>query len=289
MNPTKRVALGKGLSALIPERSTVTGPSTSSAGPETFVPVALIDPNPDQPRTSLRAAPLQELAQSIRESGVVQPIVVRPAAQGRYQIVAGERRWRAAQIAGLSTVPVVIRKVSDEKMAEMALVENIQREDLTPIEEATALRKLQEVLGLTQEGLAQKVGKDRATVANTLRLLRLPGEVRDAISKGTLSAGHARALLALDSGEAQRDMAQLAIKHGLSVRQVEARVKAAASPSRSKQPRKVDANTRAAEERLKARLGARVEIARRGKSGEIRVFFENEAELDRLFRAIVRA
>jgi ParB family chromosome partitioning protein len=282
---SQRVALGRGLAALIPERTGATVPPPQG---ETFIPLALIEPNPDQPRVSIRPEPLQGLAQSIRESGVVQPIVVRPIAGGRYQIVAGERRWRAAQIAGIPKIPAIVRKVSDEKAAEFALIENIQREDLTPIEEGLALRRLQEALGLTQEGLAQKIGKDRATVANTMRLLRLPAEVKDAISRGALSAGHARALLALDSSDAQKEIALLAVQKGLSVRQVEERVRALASPSKPASAKKTDANTRAAEEKLRARLGARVEIVRRGRKGEIRVHFENESELDRLFNWMSR-
>lgn len=278
------MALGRGLSALIPDRA---GGAPPPAG-ETFIPLALIEPNPDQPRVSIRPEPLQGLAQSIRESGVVQPIVVRPTSGGRYQIVAGERRWRAAQIAGIPKIPAIVRKVTDEKAAEFALIENIQREDLTPIEEAIALRRLQEAMGLTQEGLAQKVGKDRATIANTMRLLRLPAEVKDAISRGALSAGHARALLALDSAEAQKEIALLAVQRGLSVRQIEERVRASAAPAKSLGGRRSDANTRAAEEKLRARLGARVEIVRRGKKGEIRVHFENEGELDRIFTWMTR-
>jgi ParB family chromosome partitioning protein len=291
-----RQALGKGLAALIPERlervaeREGAGSRPAIAIPEAAIPLALVDPNPHQPRATIRAAALQELAQSIRESGVVQPIVVRPHPEtsGRYQIVAGERRYRAAQIAGLATVPAVVRRLSDEKSAEIALVENLQREDLTPIEEAVALRKLQEILGLTQEALAQRIGKDRATVANSLRLLRLPGEIKEAVGALRLSAGHARALLGLESAESQKEVAAQAVKLGLSVRQVEARVRALAHPAKGKPARRADANTKAAEERLRAKLGTRVEIHRRRRAGEIRVHFENEAELDRLFRWITR-
>jgi ParB family chromosome partitioning protein len=251
------------------------------------VPLSLIDPNPVQPRTSIRPEALEQLTRSIQESGVIQPILVRPAANGRFQIVAGERRFRAAQKLGLSTIPAVVRKVADDRILEFALVENIQREELTPIEEAQALRRLQDELGLTQEALAGKIGKDRATVANTIRLLRLPAEVREELQRGTLSAGHARALLALEDPAHIKELAVQAIKLEWSVRQVEARVKARRHP-RSATARKVDANTRAAEEKLRAKLGARVEISRKRGKGEIRIAFESESELNRLYLWIVR-
>ncbi len=287
---TKRMALGRGLSALIPPAPPAPTPSPSlsgPSGPESLLPVALIDANPAQPRTRIRPETLEQLARSIQESGIVQPILVRPVEGGRYQIVAGERRFRAAQKLGLATIPAVVRPVADDRLLEFALVENIQREELTPIEEALALRRLQEELGLTQESLAGKVGKDRATVANILRLLRLPVEVREEVDRGILSAGHARALLAIEDEDELKALSRQAIKQGLSVRQVEARVKAARAPGKEKH-RRVDANTRAAEERLRAKLGTRVEIKRRGARGEIRVSFEDESELNRLFLWIVR-
>ncbi len=288
----KRVALGRGLSALIPE-APILPPNPPNLRPspgevaESLVPLSLIDANPVQPRTSIRSEALEQLARSIQESGVIQPILVRPALNGRFQIVAGERRFRAAQKLGLSTIPAVVRKVADDRILEFALVENIQREELTPIEEAQALRRLQEELGLTQEALAGKIGKDRATVANTLRLLRLPAEVREELQRGTLSAGHARALLAIEDPVQIRELADQAIKLGLSVRQVEARVKAHRNP-KGATVRKVDANTRAAEEKLRAKLGARVEINRKRGRGEIRIAFDSESELNRLYLWIVR-
>lgn len=282
----KRMALGRGLSSLIPQAPTP-GATVPSAGAESLVSLALIDANPAQPRTTIRAEALEQLARSIQESGVVQPILVRPAANGRFQIIAGERRFRAAQKLGLPTIPAVVRTVADDRVLEFALVENIQREELTPIEEAQALRRLQDELGLTQEALALKVGKDRATVANTIRLLRLPAEVREELQRGTLSAGHARALLAVEDPAVLRDLAAQAIKHGLSVRQVEARVQAIRSPKAQK-IRKVDPNTRAAEEKLRGKLGARVEISRKRGKGEIRIAFDSEAELNRLYLWIIR-
>lgn len=286
----KRMALGRGLAALIPQTMNPATPQTRpvlSAGAESLVPLSLIDANPAQPRTAIRPAALEQLARSIQESGVVQPILVRPIADGRFQIVAGERRFRAAQKLGLSTIPAVVRAVADDRILEFALVENIQREELTPIEEAQALRRLQDELGLTQEALAGKVGKDRATVANMLRLLRLPAEVREELQRGTLSAGHARALLPIEDQGILRALAAQVIKQGLSVRQVESRVQALRNPKATK-TRKADANTRAAEEKLRARLGARVEIDRKRGKGEIRIAFESEAELNRLFLWIVR-
>lgn len=289
----KRTALGRGLSALIPQSRTIApiegspGRSAGAGSAESLVPLSLIDPNPAQPRTAIRPEALEQLARSIQESGVVQPILVRPTPNGRFQIVAGERRFRAAQKLGHSTIPAVVRVVADDRILEFALVENIQREELTPIEEAQALRRLQDELGLTQEALAGKVGKDRATVANTLRLLRLPAEVREELQRGTLSAGHARALLPIEDQATLRALATLAIKQGLSVRQVEARVQALRNPKTPK-ARKADANTRAAEEKLRARLGARVEINRKRGKGEIRIAFESEAELNRLYLWIVR-
>src|SRR6185295_12569705 len=165
------------------------------------------EPNPFQPRSRVHPARLEELASSIRESGLVQPILARPLPGGRYQIIAGERRWRAAQKVGLATVPITLRDVADDKLLELALVENIQREELTPLEEAQAFHRLQDELALTQEEVARRVGRDRSTVANTLRLLRLPARVRELLADGKLDAGHARALLALERAEQQVELA----------------------------------------------------------------------------------
>ena len=286
----KRVALGRGLSALIPSAAPSSAPEAApprNSAAESLVPLSQIDANPSQPRTTIRPEALEQLARSIQESGVVQPILVRPAANGRFQIIAGERRFRAAQKIGMATIPAVVRSVPDDRVLEFALVENIQREELTPIEEAQALRRLQDELGLTQEALAGKVGKDRATVANTIRLLRLPAEVREELQRGALSAGHARALLSVEDPGALRELAALAVRQGLSVRQVEARVQALKNPKAVK-ARKVDANTRAAEEKLRAKLGARVEIQRKRGKGEIKIAFDSEAELNRLYLWILR-
>jgi len=283
---TKRKALGRGLSALIPEPEFPSAPGSAPAGE---VAISALDPNPFQPRGALDPGRLAELTASVRESGIVQPILVRRRGE-RFQIIAGERRFRAAQAAGLSTVPVTVRDVDDEHLLELALVENIQREELNPIEEAQAFHRLQDEFRLTQEEIARRVGRDRTTVANTLRLLRLPRELREMVAASRLDAGHARALLALDRAEDQVALGREAARKGLSVREVERRVAYLRAPRSAGggRPRK-DANTRAAEERLRAALGARVEIARRGKGGQIRVLFAGEAELNRLFDLLVRA
>lgn len=276
----KRKALGKGLSALLPEPEDA--PATGLD-----VPTASLEPNPFQPRGSIRPQQLDELAASIRESGIIQPILVRRVA-GRYQIIAGERRWRAAQKLGLPSVPVSLREVPDERLLELALVENIQREELSPLEEALAFQRLQEELRLTQEEIARRVGRDRSTIANTLRLLKLPRELRELLAAGRIDAGHARALLALEAAEQQLALGRETARKGLSVREVERRVAQLKSP-RAAKPVRRDPNTRAAEERLRAVLGTRVAIARRGKGGALRIEFASEAELNRLFELLVRA
>jgi ParB family chromosome partitioning protein len=277
----KRKALGKGLAALLPAAE----PAGSEAGAE--VPVASLDPNPYQPRAALSPERLAELAASIRESGMVQPILVRRLG-ARYQIIAGERRWRAAQQLGLATVPVSVRDVPDERLLELALVENIQREELTPLEEAQAFQRLQSELGLTQEDVARRVGRERSTIANSLRLLRLPREVKEMLAQGRIDAGHARALLGLERAEDQVALAREAAQRGLSVREVERRVGGGRSARARTGPRK-DPNTRAAEERLRAALGTRVDIRRRGRGGSLRIAFTSEAELQRLFELLLRS
>lgn len=290
----KRPALGRGLSALIPN-TPPPPPRDTQAGaadrPRTLeLDIDLLVPNPRQPRQQIDDARLEELAQSIRANGVIQPIVVRKAGD-QFEIVAGERRWRASQRAGLLKVPVAVRDVPDDKLLEVALIENIQRENLSPIEEALAYRRLTDELHLSQEDIARQVGKDRATVANYMRLLRLPAEVRAALNEGALSMGHARALLALPDEAGQRRLGRDVIARGLSVRETETLVKHAvdAEPGRDKPapsaPR-TDANTRAAEDQLKLALGTRVRIIRKGKGGRIEVDFVNEEELQRIFELL---
>jgi ParB family chromosome partitioning protein len=251
------------------------------------VEVDRLESNPWQPRTAMDPGRLAELAESIRQTGVVQPILVRPRGE-RFQIIAGERRWRAARKAGLARVPVVVRDVPDEELLELALVENIQRQELSPLEEAQAFHRLQSEFRLTQEDIARRVGRDRSTVANTLRLLRLPREVRELVSGGRLDAGHARALLALAHAEDQIELGREAARKGLSVREVERRVALVLAPRGTTSGARKDANTRAAEEKLKAALGTRVELVRRGRGGTLRIAFKSEAELQRLFELLVR-
>ena len=283
MTNGKRKALGRGLSALIPDPE---GGEEALSG-STTAPTAALDPNPFQPRSAMDPERLAELQASIRASGIIQPILVRRRGE-RYQIIAGERRWRAAHALGLESVPVTLRQVRDEELLELALVENVQREELTALEEAQAFQRLQSELGLTQEEIARRVGRDRATIANTLRLLRLPKELRELVARGALDAGHARAILALDSAEDQTALGREAARKGLSVREVERRVALLRAP-RSREGARKEPNTAAAEERLRRALGTRVVIARRGKAGAIRVMFKNEAELQRLFDRLLRA
>ncbi len=282
----RRSALGRGLSALIPEAAP---PPTAGrelpAGP-VEIDLDLLRPNPRQPRTQIDEARLEELAQSIRANGVIQPVLVRRAVD-HYEIVAGERRWRAAQRAGLLKMPVTIRDVPDEKLLEVALIENIQREDLNPIEEAQAYRRLSDELQLSQEQIAAAVGKDRATVANLLRLLRLPVEIRNDVSAGALGMGHARALLALPDEAVQRRIARDVVARGCSVRETESIVRRELAPaSPPPAPPRPDPNTRAAEEKLRIALGTRVRIVRKGGGGRIEIDFTSEPELQRLYEAI---
>jgi ParB family chromosome partitioning protein len=283
----RRPALGRGLSALIPEAAARPAPPIErDTERPTLVDLDLLAPNPQQPRAHIDESRLEELAQSIRSNGVIQPLIVRRVA-GQYEIVAGERRWRAAQRAGLLKVPIVLRDVPDDQLLELALVENIQRDDLNPIEEAHAYRRLIDEHHLSQEAIAVAVGKDRATVANYLRLLRLPAEVRGELSSGALSMGHARALVALPDDAAQRRVAREVVAKGLSVRETEALVRRETRPpSPPPPPRRIDPNTRAAEEQLKLALGTSVRIVRKGTGGRIEIDFTNEDELQRLFETL---
>jgi ParB family transcriptional regulator, chromosome partitioning protein len=280
----KRPALGKGLSALIPDAPE---PRTAPAD----VDIDRLVPNNFQPRTSVDDARLDELTQSIKSNGVIQPIVVRKV-DDRFQIIAGERRWRAALKAGLSRVPIVVREVApgqEQSLLEMALIENIQREDLNPIEEALAYRRLSDEFQLRQEDIAAAVGKDRATIANHLRLLKLPDEVRAEVASGRLSMGHARALVALPVEADQRRLSREIIARNLSVRETESMVKRlaeAGKPPATMAPKPVDVHTRAAEERLRFALGTPVRIVRRGSRGRIEIDFNSEDELIRIFEQL---
>jgi ParB family chromosome partitioning protein len=290
----KRPALGKGLSALIPD----TPDALATPRVSLDVDIDQLEPNRYQPRAHVDTARLDDLARSIRANGVIQPIVVRKlatpslSARERYQIIAGERRWRAAQLAQLTRVPVVVKDVADsdrQRQLEMALVENIQREDLNPMEAAAAYQRLVDEFRLTQDDIAAEVGKDRATVANYLRLLKLPDEVQANVASGALSMGHARAIVALTTDADQRRLARDVVSRGLSVRETEALVKKelGAKPSATTAgapitPKK-DVHTRAAEEQLRIALGTPVEIKRKGKGGTIAISFTTEIELQRLY------
>ena len=284
----KRPALGRGLSALIPSAAPPPPREQSPARPAE-VDIDLLTPNPRQPRVQMDEARLDELAQSIRSHGVIQPILVRRIGD-RTEIIAGERRWRAAQRAGLLKVPVVYRDVADEQLLEVALIENIQREDLNPIEEAQAYRRLADEFHLSQEAIASAVGKDRATVANYMRLLKLPAEIRGDIVTGALTMGHARALVTLPDETAQRRVAREVVSSGLSVREAEALVRREMNPPAPRPEKRVDPNTRAAEERLRVALGTRVRILRKNVGGgRIEVDFGNEEELQRLFEKLTES
>jgi ParB family chromosome partitioning protein len=282
----KRPALGKGLSALIPD-----APEPIRASP-VEAEIDRLAPNEFQPRIQVDEARLRELAQSIKANGVIQPIVVRRSGD-RFQIIAGERRWRAAKLAGLLRVPVVVRDVApgqEKSLLEMALIENIQREDLNPIDEALAYRRLADEFQLRQEDIASAVGKDRASVANYVRLLKLPDEVRTEVASRRLSMGHARALLSLTDEADQRRTARDVIARSLSVRETESLVKkiveGGAAARGAKAPKPVDVHTRAAEDRLKHLLGTRVRIVRHGVRGRIEIDFVSEEELIRIYEQL---
>lgn len=273
--------LGKGLEALFADNST-DEVSISS------LPVSEIEPNRDQPRKLFDAAALADLADSIREYGVLQPLVVRPMPDGSYQLVAGERRWRAARMAGLSQVPVVIKELSDSQTMELALIENLQREDLNPIEEAAGYQELMERFGMTQEQVSTRVGKSRPVVTNALRLLSLPAQVRELVEQGKLSAGHARALLALGSEQEILSTAQEILKKGLSVRQVEAL-------SKKKRPQKTQQKTKSAWENgyyteaalaLSQSLSRKVQVEGDEKAGRLVIDFYGEEDLRALMELL---
>ncbi|MBO8125669.1 MAG: ParB/RepB/Spo0J family partition protein [Firmicutes bacterium] len=276
-----RQALGRGLKALI---------NTDEYDNQEVqeIRISAIAPNPYQPRKDFDQEKLNELAQSIKEHGVIQPLVVKKVGEGNYVLVAGERRFRASQLAGLDTVPVIVKNLDENQMIQWALVENLQREDLNPIEEAVAYQRLSQEFGLTQEEIAKVVGKSRPAVANTMRLLTLPQEIQDAVSRGTLSMGHARCLIGLSSG-AQRQLFQKIITEKLSVRQTEeACEKLKNSSKNKKQPRKQakiakDPYILAAEEDLRQRFGTKVHIeCKKTGKGKIQIDFYSSEELNRL-------
>jgi ParB family chromosome partitioning protein len=280
-----RKALGRGLSALLHEVE------TRPTGVEE-IDVDLVDPNPLQPRRVFPEPALKELADSIRASGVVQPVLLRRA-DARYQLVAGERRWRAARMAGLKSVPAVIRELTDSEALELALTENLMREDLNPLEVARAYEMLQQKFHLTHEEIAERLGANRSTVTNTLRLLRLPSSVQEMISNGRLSSGHARALLGLESSGAQTRLAGLILNRGLSVRQVENMVAQGSKPGNgdraqdSAKRKEMDPNTRAAARELERTLGTRVKIVGDQRRGRIEISYFSPDDLSRIYDLIV--
>ena len=273
--------LGRGLDALIPEAA----PATKTINE---IDIDLIEPSSNQPRIHFDDARLEELAASIKENGIISPILVRPHGNS-FQLIAGERRLSAAQRAGLLKIPAFVRKVPDEKILEIALVENIQREQLNPMEEAHAYQRLMEATGQTQEQIAERLGKDRSTIANAIRLLKLPATVGHLVFEGKLSPGHARALLA--SGTPPLVMQRLAetiIEKGWSVREAERQVKNSQQEKLSRPPRTRDPNEAAAEERLRQTLGTKVEILTKpANSGEIRIHFYGHEDLTRIFELII--
>src|SRR5260221_4330413 len=298
-----RNALGRGLGALIrepePQAAPPTGPTavgaimapareSMSAGPQQ-VDIDLIEPSPYQPRTRFREEALEELARSIKASGIIQPLVVRPIG-GRFQLIAGERRWRAAQRAGLTKVSAIVRPVSDELALEMTLVENIQREDLNAIETARAFDRLMEEFQLTQEAVAERTGKDRATVANAVRLLKLEPTIQEWIEEGKLSAGHGRALLAVADPQLRMRYAQRASRGGLTVRQIERLASRRARGQRAATEVNVDANIKAALEDLQRHLGTKIVLHQKTKirPGQLILEYYDEAQLMGLYDRLMK-
>jgi ParB family chromosome partitioning protein len=285
----KRRALGKGLGALIREAPPSTAPPA-----ERRVPIAEIRPNPRQPRRFFAEERIAELADSIRAQGILQPLVVRKIEDG-YELIIGERRFRAAQRAGLDRVPVIVKDVSDAESLEMALVENIQREELTPIEEALAYRQLMEEFHLTQEDIAHRVGKSRPVVSNLLRILNLPEEIKEEVDRGAISVGHARALLALDTPEQQLELARKIMRQGLSVRETETLVSRSSEPDpaslqapQGERPQRVDIHIHvtALEEDLMRSLGTKVRLIPKKKGGRIEIEYYSNEELEGLVRRL---
>jgi ParB family chromosome partitioning protein len=293
--------LGRGLGALIPPSSAAQPEGTSEGVAAVAgvleVPVTDILPNPHQPRTTMEPASLAELTASIREHGVIQPLIVtrsRPTDRAPYQLIAGERRWRAAQMAGLSVVPVLLKEATPQQSLELALVENIQRADLNPLEEAEAFQALMADFGLSQQEVANQVGKSRAAVANTVRLLRLPDRVKALLAQGTLSEGHARALLSLEDDEQIVRAAEQVVARELTVRQTEElarRLNGAAETASAAEPAERDApdalHTRGLEEAFRGALGTKVTLTRGRKGGKLVISFFSDEELQTIYERIV--
>jgi ParB family transcriptional regulator, chromosome partitioning protein len=283
-----RKVLGRGLSALLGEES-------GKPGKEEFseIDIELIEPNSEQPRTTFEETSLEELAQSIKVNGIVQPVLVRQRG-GQYQLVAGERRWRAAQKAGLKKIPAIIKEVEDDKLLEIALIENIQRQELNAVEEARAYRKLIDTVGLTQEKVAERVGKNRTTITTFLRLLKLPDDILSLVEQDKISAGHARVLLMAADADSQRTLARQIIESSLSVRETEKAVKRAAQKhlqmsAKTQLKPKLDANLKAAETKLRRHLGTQVHIQPdgNGTGGKLTIEYYSNSDLDRIYDLVL--
>lgn len=286
-----RKPLGRGLSALIGDSPTI----EKSDNGINEIDIDLIEPNPEQPRTRFVESMLEELAQSIRMNGIVQPVVVRRKG-GRFQIVAGERRWRAAQKAGLRKLPAVIRDIADDRLLETALIENIQRQELNPVEEARAYRKLIDSIGFTQDQLSERVGKERSLIATSLRILKLPSDILQLIEEGKVSASHGRVLLTTDELSIQRQVARAIMDFSLSVRETERMIrklqgKAATSVEKKGVRKEQDPNIRAAEDKLRQALGTKVKISSHGTdgAGRIEIEYYNVDDLDRLYQRLLNS
>lgn len=287
---SKRRGLGKGLGALIPQGDDAEAGADRPAAGLLTVAIDAISPNPHQPRSRMDEAALDELAASIEEHGLIQPLIVHDDGDGRYVLIAGERRWRAAQRAGLEQAPVVVKEASPQDMLELALIENIQRADLNPLEEAAAYRQLIEEFGLTQAQVAKRVGKSRPAVANTVRLLELPDRVQEAVVNGEISGGHARALLGLPTEEMRVNTMRTVIRKGYSVRQTEALVRklTSAARPRSREKQRTPPEVVALESQFQQSLGTRVNIQKGSKGGRVVIHFYSDEELHAIYEAIVR-
>ncbi|MGZ3591122.1 MAG: ParB/RepB/Spo0J family partition protein [Thermodesulfobacteriota bacterium] len=283
---TKRIALGKGLGALLPELGQAESKALHYCGIEEIL------PNRSQPRKHFDEAKLQELAESIREKGILEPLLVRRTEQG-YELIVGERRWRAAQKAGLKEVPVLVKETERREALEISLIENLQREDLNPIEEAEAFKQLIEEFNISQEELSKRVGKDRTTVTNTLRLLKLPLEMRDHLLQNRITSGHARAILSLENKEKQKELCTLIIKRGLSVREAEAiakrwseKPKKSVAPARKKGD--LESQLSSLQDSMRKYLGTKVHLSQKGKGGKIEIEYYSHEDLERIVEAILK-
>jgi len=282
---TKRMALGKGLGALLPEFGQAESKTLLYCGIEEII------PNRSQPRKHFDESKLQELADSIKEKGILEPLIVRKTDQG-YELIVGERRWRAAQKAGLKEVPVVVKEAEGREALEISLIENLQREDLNPIEAAEAFKHLIEEFKISQEDLSKRIGKDRTTIANTLRLLKLPIEIRNQLLQNRITSGHARAILSLESKEKQKELCALIIKKGLSVREAEALAKRwSEKPKKSitavKKKGDLESQLNSLQDSLRKYLGTKVHITQKGKRGKIEIEYYSNEELERIVETIL--